>query len=88
MASAWSTIACASASFETSAFTYEAMPPSASTIETVSRPACSLYSATTTFAPSFAKIWAATRPMPPPAPVMIVTLSASRISVTSAVAGW
>ena len=31
------------------------------------------------FAAEGAKIWLATRPMPPPAPVMIATLSARRI---------
>ena len=47
----------------------------ASTWATVSRPAASPNSATTTLAPSSANSWAATRPIPPPAPVMIATLS-------------
>ena len=49
---AWSTIAFASASFETSALTKVASPPAARTRSTVSSPAASLYSATTTSAPS------------------------------------
>ena len=53
------------------------------TRRTVSCPAASPNSATTTLAPSLAKIWEATRPIPPPAPVMIVTLSASRIGASS-----
>ena len=58
-----------------------ASPPAARTSAAVSSPASSPYSATTTRAPSAANIWAATRPMPPPAPVMIVTLSCSRMAL-------
>src|SRR6476620_11126074 len=46
---------------------------------TVSAPAASEYSATTTRPPSAANISAATRPIPPPPPVMIETLSLSRM---------
>ena len=49
------------------------------TWRTVSSPASSLNSATTTLAPSAANIFEATRPMPPPAPVMTQTLPSSRI---------
>ena len=49
---------------ETSILTKVASPPAARTRSTVSAPAASLYSATTTLAPSVANIWAATRPMP------------------------
>src|SRR5262245_34252862 len=56
-----------------------ASPPAALIWSTVSWPAASPYSATTTLAPCSANIIAATRPIPPPAPVMIETLSASRI---------
>ena len=76
---ACSTMPLASASFETSTLTKVASPPAARTSSTVCWPAASPYSATTTRAPSAANIRAATRPIPPPAPVMIVTLSASRI---------
>src|SRR3954447_26447896 len=78
----------ASASFETSTLTKVASPPSARTRSTVSWPAASPYSATTTLAPSAANIRAATRPIPPPAPVMIVTLSASRIPQPVPLSSW
>src|SRR3954453_818213 len=71
-------MAFAEASSDTSVRTYVAWPPPDSTCSTVSRPAASPYSATTTFAPSLAKSRDATRPIPPPAPVMIATLSCSR----------
>src|SRR6516164_6748424 len=80
---AWSIIALASPSLDTSARTKVAWPPAFWTSSTVSRPAASPYSATTTRAPSAANSCAATRPMPPPAPVMMVTLSCSRIRLRS-----
>src|SRR4029078_10457118 len=79
VATAWSIMAFASASFDTSAWTNVACPPAAVVWSTVSRPAASPYSATMTLAPCSANIRAATRPIPPPPPVMIETLSASRI---------
>src|SRR5881392_308749 len=69
----------ASGSLETSATTAMAWPPAAWTSSTTDRAAGSVTSATTTFAPSAANMRAATRPMPLAPPVMIVTLSCSRI---------
>ena len=56
-----------------------ASPPASRTRRTVSFPPASAKSATTTLAPSAANMSAAVRPMPLPPPVMIETLSASRI---------
>src|SRR5687768_1096823 len=74
-----STIRFASASFDTSATTATACPPPATTSSTTDCAAGSVTSATTTFAPSTANMRAATRPMPLAPPVMIVTLSCSRM---------
>src|SRR5437773_12160623 len=76
---AWSTIRRAPSSFETSATTAVACPPAALTSATTDSAAASVTSATTTRAPSAANIWAATRPIPLAPPVMIETLSWSRI---------
>src|ERR1035437_760090 len=80
---AWSTMALASASRLTSTLTKVASPPAFRTRSTVSAPAASLNSATTIRAPSPANSRAATRPIPPPPPVMIATLSFSRTDGTS-----
>jgi hypothetical protein len=69
----------ASSSFATSVLTNVASPPAVLTASTVALPASSTKSATTTRAPSRANSSAATRPMPLPPPVMIVTLPSSRI---------
>src|SRR3990170_1062294 len=79
---AWSTIARADASSATFVLTKDASPPASLASRTVSSPAPSLYSATTTLEPSAANMRAATRPMPEPPPVMIETLSLSRIGVS------
>src|SRR5512142_2789084 len=75
--SAAAIIASTSRASDTSAWTNSALPPAFSISATVSRPAASLTSATTTFAPSRANRRADSRPMPLPAPVMTATLPES-----------
>src|SRR6476660_6880175 len=55
-----------------------ACPPAAVTSAAADSAISSVTSTQTPFAPAAANIVAALRPIPPPAPVMIVTLSASR----------
>src|SRR5579875_287689 len=64
---------------ETSAPMWIASPPAARTRVTVCSPEATFQSLATIFAPSLANNRAAARPCPPPAPVMIATLSFSRI---------
>src|SRR5205823_4407645 len=70
-----STKTATSASRATSPITATACP---SRLATVSWTALSLTSAATTFAPSRTNAWAATRPIPLPAPVISATLPSSR----------
>src|SRR4051794_17793981 len=79
VATACATMPRASSSFETSVFTNVASPPAFRTASTVALPASSTKSATTTLAPSRANSSAATRPMPLPPPVTMVTLPSSRM---------
>src|SRR5262245_61722451 len=78
VAIAWSTMRFAPSSPDTSAATAVACPPAARTSAATDSAISSVTSTQTTRAPSAANIEAAFRPMPPPAPVMIVTLSARR----------
>jgi len=81
-ATAACTAACQSLSLVTSILTKRAWPPALVMWSTTSRPSASSRSATTTFAPSCAKIVASLRPMPLAPPVMSATLPAS-LMVTS-----
>ena len=81
-------MAFASASTETSTVIAVASPPAARIWRTVSSAAAGWVSATTTREPSAAKRSAATRPIPPPAPVMIETFSLSRILAPPLVRPW
>src|SRR5215211_4991213 len=77
------TIASASASSETSAWTYCARPPVASISAATASPASSATSVRTIAAPSLANSFEATIPMPLPPPVMSATLPSSRPIVPS-----
>src|SRR6266487_2540340 len=76
-----STNALTSPSLVTSAFMKIAAPPAARIVFTVSAPARSLISVTTTLAPSLANNTAAVCPMPLAEPVIIATLFANLTSL-------
>ncbi len=82
--SATSTIACASASTETSAAVNTAWPPFSVTICLVCVPPSSLTSLNTTWAPSEANIMAAARPWPLAPPVIKATLPSNLPAIRDA----
>ena len=78
-ATAASTIASASASLETSAWTYAASPPSEEISAATESPVSSATSVSTTLAPSDANSLDATMPMPLAPPVISATFPSRRI---------
>src|SRR5499425_995965 len=78
------TASCQSSSLATSSLTNCALPPSALIFSATARPSASITSATTTMAPSRAKMMASLSPIPWAAPVIIATLPPSLMAVLRA----